>query len=449
MDGKRLPFGDANFNYPQIAIQRIETLLDGLRAGSEPDSLLGTYVLRFDGAGTSGSGCTGPLVTERILYEDADSVRVRRPRLGEAFLGRLALARPDLRPQLPARPRGAGLSRETTEQMPILIHGGIWVETPEMIGTCSDIDTIPGWKFLEVDLSPGHAFSHPLARPLSDDVWLHARVRRSFTAETPAGAIENAIEVAYVIDYGTSAATNDTGDVLGYYRLFDYGSVVYAPEVGPVSSRRRSFVQSHDPEGPGLAVLALLSVPTAVEETPFTGALSGRVEVSGLLRDVNGLEIGTREISDLDDIRVELAYRMDEWTTAGAFSFDALAPGTYAARLDYGGRAIVASPDVVVDGDSEVIEDPLELAPTGGLQAVPNGGPVGTFELRYALPATSFVDLQIWHVDGREMWSFAVPEQPPGSHSATWDATTSPPGVYVAVLITSEGLVSEILFKDE
>jgi len=53
MDGKRLPFGDANFNYPQIAIQRVETLLDGASAlyGTEAIAGVINYIPRknFDG----------------------------------------------------------------------------------------------------------------------------------------------------------------------------------------------------------------------------------------------------------------------------------------------------------------------------------------------------------------------------------------------------------------
>lgn len=77
MDGKRLPFGDANFNYPQIAIQRIETLLDGASAlyGTEAIAGVINYIPRkqFDGF--------------KIRYERRDLFEISAPdeKLGVLF----------------------------------------------------------------------------------------------------------------------------------------------------------------------------------------------------------------------------------------------------------------------------------------------------------------------------------------------------------------------------
>ena len=39
-----------------------------------------------------------------------------------------------------------------------------------------------------------------------------------------------------------SVVTGDGPEILGYTRLIDYGTVTYAPQVGPVFSRERQFV---------------------------------------------------------------------------------------------------------------------------------------------------------------------------------------------------------------
>ncbi len=77
MDGRRLPFGDANFNYPQIAIQRIETLLDGASALYGTQAIAGVinYIPRktFEGF--------------KIRYERSDLLDVSSPdeKLGIMF----------------------------------------------------------------------------------------------------------------------------------------------------------------------------------------------------------------------------------------------------------------------------------------------------------------------------------------------------------------------------
>jgi hypothetical protein len=54
----------------------------------------------------------------------------------------------------------------------------------------------------------------------------------------------------------------------------------------------------------------------------------------------------------------------------------------------------------------------------------------------YQLPAASRVDLRIYDVLGREVAVLVNQEMPAGTHSATWNATSLPSGMYVCKLIT-------------
>jgi hypothetical protein len=168
--------------------------------------------------------------------------------LPDAFLARVAEARPDLRARLDAsrpgwrarlaRPGGAAIDKWT----PILIHGYAWLLAPRHIGAYGDADTLLAWKYLESDLRPGHEFRFQLLPLVSDDLWLWGSVERELTVQVPGvGAVPNAIEVLYLIDYGDAQLTDEQGNPLGHFRTFDYGTVVYAPGVGPVSVIERRF----------------------------------------------------------------------------------------------------------------------------------------------------------------------------------------------------------------
>ena len=91
---------------------------------------------------------------------------------------------------------------------------------------------------------------HQLVPELASDVFLRARVLGTGTIDTPAGRYTNAIEVFYVIDYGESEATDESGNALGIQHSLGYGSVHYVPGVGPVASYER-VLSSWGPKGLG------------------------------------------------------------------------------------------------------------------------------------------------------------------------------------------------------
>jgi hypothetical protein len=71
----------------------------------------------------------------------------------------------------------------------------------------------------------------------------------------------------YLVDFGVSAATDETGIVLGYFGTYAYGTVSYAPHVGPIASYERDFVwrtDAPDPEtGAGDFTIVLTERPLA------------------------------------------------------------------------------------------------------------------------------------------------------------------------------------------
>jgi hypothetical protein len=149
--------------------------------------------------------------------------------------------RPDLRPRI-----APYLDPEPTVTgeilRPLILHGGAWEKTADWIGTYGELDRLLAWKYLTNDLRKGHEFEHQLVPSLASTVYLRARVLGTTTLETPAGRYTNAIEVFYVIDYGWSTATDESGNLLGYSRSVGYGSIHYAPGVGPIQSYERVLV---------------------------------------------------------------------------------------------------------------------------------------------------------------------------------------------------------------
>jgi len=211
-----------------------------------------TYGLTFDGWITTQSG-----VTAQHLVESSGPVggkQLARPATeggGTAFLASLYRARPDLR---------AALLREHPD-LPRLLHypggphilfGYAWAKTSECIGSYGDLDQDLSWKYLTSDLALGATFDHQLVKALTDDVWLHGMISRRLDARLPNGDQAPAVECLYVIDYGASVMVDEQGNELGYFRLFDFGTVVYAAGVGPIACYQRGLLEAGDLSDPGM-----------------------------------------------------------------------------------------------------------------------------------------------------------------------------------------------------
>jgi hypothetical protein len=220
---------------PSPSLDDIVALLDAHPIGAHPESEEGIYRLRFDGDTTTGPGVTAQNLTRMLLTEDGPGHLAGTPVRRETFLERFTPTRTDTFDVLP--------------NYPTFLHGGAWEKTGEEIVTYGAFDTLPHWKFLEANLAVGHEFTHEI---FSGGPVLHCRILRRVDFETEIGVFEKAIECLYMVDSGILTFMGEYGPI-GWSRFFEYGTVVYAPTVGPVYSYERLFVQPGDPPDAGFA----------------------------------------------------------------------------------------------------------------------------------------------------------------------------------------------------
>jgi hypothetical protein len=257
---------------PAPSLDEIRHLLQPYNDGDEVSTTRGVFRLVFDGQMTTQSGAEGQLLRETTYCEY--STNPVRKDVSDGFLARLLQVRPDLR----EKAASLGLvpsDRSYSAQNPVdcdfyyaqfYLHGYAWEKTQDHIGTYGDLDLLIAWKFLDKDLSVGHGFTHQLVPELTDDVFLNARVVAHRSMKTELGEFDNCVECIYMVDYGVSIATDETGHERGYWRSFDFASVVYAPDVGPIYCYER-----HPPLAPADAVLD----PSVLKSGEFILSLIG------------------------------------------------------------------------------------------------------------------------------------------------------------------------------
>ena len=250
---------------PAPSLAEVECLLEHHPHGFVQSEDEGSYTLQFDGEITLGSGATVQNLVETTEW--ATKADAPRGPAGDALRRRILTVRPDLREraaQLGLR-AAAGEPGLRDDIEPLLLHGYAWEKTSEYIGTYNVAAELLAWKFLESDLAIGHEFTHQLLPDLDDDIWLHARIIAQGTIVTPAGRFRKAVTCFYYIDYGVAGLTGDGPDILGYMRMLDYGTVSFAPEIGPVRSYERKFVSVGDGGalGPGIGDLTVSLTATS------------------------------------------------------------------------------------------------------------------------------------------------------------------------------------------
>ena len=82
---------------------------------------------------------------------------------------------------------------------------------------------------------PGSTFTHQLIPELADDIFLHGTVVAiDATVVTEHATYSNAVKVEYVIDFGVSTRTDESGNVLATHHSERNGHVHFVPGVGPV-----------------------------------------------------------------------------------------------------------------------------------------------------------------------------------------------------------------------
>lgn len=225
------------------------------------------YRMRFAGTLVTRSGVRAQNLEESFPFPPpgaagADAAFARH------WGARLALARPDLRAALAARglapaagpagalargeaPRPAAAARDPWP--PELIHGYAWLTGPLGVGAYGDNDTLLAWKFLDRDVRVGRTFRFALLPTVAHDLWLWGSVEREHAVDVPGlGRVSDALEVLYLIDYGDAVLTDWDGRPIGHYRGYDYGTVTYAPGLGPVRVFERRFAVTGLPDARGL-----------------------------------------------------------------------------------------------------------------------------------------------------------------------------------------------------
>jgi hypothetical protein len=219
------------------------------------------YRLRFEGEITTESGAHGQNLVERI-YEPGPSFPVAQPPsqgvlrdrasgIPCSFLDRLRTIRPDLRDKLPGSfspmaasasfaqrgPIGRAMASDKDLDIPwLFLHGYAWTQTNELIGNYGDLSAMISWEYLERDISVSHEFSLRLVPELADDIWLYGKILPRRSIRTEAGTFADCVECVYMVDYGISTVTDETGHELGFFRVVDYASIIYAADIGPVFS---------------------------------------------------------------------------------------------------------------------------------------------------------------------------------------------------------------------
>lgn len=219
----------------------------------------GNFALHFDGEITTDAGVTAQNLVETLEWQGAPPDPGRTT--GDALLQRLLAARPDLRERAAALCLRAAEAAPSPRDLiePLFLHGYAWEKTAAYIGAYGDLDQLLAWKFLEADLAIGHEFTHQLVPALADDIWLHARITAVGAVRTPAGRFRKAVTCLYAVDYRVTLVGTQEEPPIGYARVIDYGTISYAPEVGPVAAYERKFVAVGDELalGPGFGELEL------------------------------------------------------------------------------------------------------------------------------------------------------------------------------------------------
>jgi hypothetical protein len=242
---------------PVPSFDYIEDLLESHPIGDDVNTDEGIYRMRFDGDRTSDYGMTGQALEDTLYIAGMAMYRDDRVTTADIILGRVMPDRGSIRDHI-VRPLNAA---EDILSYPILIHGGIWEKNDAWIGTYCEIDTNLCWRFLTEDLEPGSEFTHQLIPALTDDAFMHCKILSIANVDIGGEVYPNALECAYVVDYGPQWASMPKQPA-GFFRFYDYGVVIYVPEVGPVYSYERALVEAGNDASTGVGDKTLVLTDT-------------------------------------------------------------------------------------------------------------------------------------------------------------------------------------------
>ena len=210
---------------------------ENLSLGSTTDS---QARLNFDGTTVAAGGIAAQVLTGSVAslpVARATSSPEVPAEVRSLLLRRLWIARPDLRPGIL---RTAALEPCPTNAIDgwesLLLAGGFaYVQTASEVAAwrCNLANT-RAWLWLTSNLSPGSTATISLIPDLADDVTLKLTVLGLEDVTVPGGTFQDCLHVDYLLDYGVSECTSQSGEPLGTSRAETRGFVRYAPDVGPI-----------------------------------------------------------------------------------------------------------------------------------------------------------------------------------------------------------------------
>lgn len=226
----------------------------------------GVYTLEFDSTVTTEARITAQNLEVGLVATGMENAGRMAAPSASTLLRRLYDARPDLREKILASEGPSVLADRlaSAPEFPMMIHGGPWEKTETWIGTYSDTRARLHWKFLTSDLFTGSEFSYQLLPEIDPEIVLRGRVERRVTVTTPLGTYEDALDCLYMLSYGITTVIDLYGNPQGFIGAFDYGRVIYVPEIGPVYSYERWGVEPKDPPSDGMMDITLTLTGTSL-----------------------------------------------------------------------------------------------------------------------------------------------------------------------------------------
>ena len=90
------------------------------------------------------------------------------------------------------------------------------------------------WLHLDGDLTPGYEFAAEFVVGLADDILLTNRIWSIRSFNVAGTTYPNCVESFYLLDMGIQEGTDENNQSTGFFHSYEYGVIIYAPEVGPV-----------------------------------------------------------------------------------------------------------------------------------------------------------------------------------------------------------------------
>jgi len=229
---------------PPASMETLHTLLQSPLPGTPDFSLTGLYRIALDGEITTDSGVTAQHIQETLFFDNPDR-EGKRTSTGQNTPDRLlrliARARPDLRREIHPLLDGESKDMDTMTH-PWFIGGYTFASEDDGYFGYGDLDQNHSWIYLGSNLETGGEFSLQLIPSIADDIWLYGRIWSRGDLTVGGRQFENVVECMYLIDLGETTATDENGNIIGTFNSYMYGTVHFAPEVGPIKGMERHLL---------------------------------------------------------------------------------------------------------------------------------------------------------------------------------------------------------------